>query len=241
MRVFCINSSQSSVSLDFARFKGTWASCREGTMQQKLKSVFRRSSKSRSSSGSHEQLGSSSHHGEASPPRADRQRVSSDRHGRTSADSSATGSVYTGRSRPASSIYDNTRPGPAPTRQTAASDFASPADPNDGAIANDYKAYLPALSPVNDDHGDEYIALGGDRQHEEKLVDRNIARYSTSIDGGHRNAAGGLYNGSAVSSSGECECDCHSQGTCPCCFPYITHFPCTNINSSCSHVNTAFG
>lgn len=183
-------------------------------MQQKLKSVFRRSSKSRSSSGSHEQLGSGSYYGEASPPRADRQRVSSDRRGRTSFDSSATGSVYTGRSRPVSFIYDDTRQGLAPAGQTAASDFASPTDPNGGAIANDYKAYLPALSPVNDDCGDEYIALGGDRQYEENVADRNIARYSTSTDGGHRNAASGAHNGSAVSSQGKCKCCCHLQGTC---------------------------
>lgn len=187
-------------------------------MQQKLKSVFRRSSKSRSSSGSHDQLGSNSHHGEASPPRADRQRVSSDRHGRTSVDSSATRSVYTGRSRPVSSVYDDHRQSQASARHTAATDFASPADPNGGAIANDYKAYLPALSPVNDDHGDEYITLSGDRRHitgesetrhEEGVADRNIARYSTSIDGGHRNTAGVVHNGSAGASSGEYQsCNC---------------------------------
>ncbi|KAF3043507.1 hypothetical protein E8E12_009902 [Didymella heteroderae] len=159
-------------------------------MQQKLKSVFRRSSQLRSSSGSHEKLGNSSHEVEASPPRADRQRVSSDRRGRTSVDSSAAGSVYTGRSRPVSSIYDDTRQSQAPTRQTVASDFASPADPIGGAIAQDYKAYLPALSPVNDDHGDEYITLGGDGQHiagqsiarhEENVADRNIARYTAPV------------------------------------------------------------
>lgn len=196
----------------FPRFRDIqviWASCREASiMQQKLKSVFRRSSKSRSLSGSQEKLGNGSHHGEASPPRADRQRMSSDRRGRTSVDSSATGSVHTGRSRPVSSIYDDTLQSQAPTTQFATSDFTSTADSNGGAIANDYKAYLPALSPVTDDHGDEYIGLHGDRQHmrgqngarhEEDIADRNIARYSTSIDGGSRDTAKVTHNSSAVS------------------------------------------
>jgi hypothetical protein len=210
-------------------------------MQQKLKSVFRRSSKSRSSSGSHEKLGSSSHYSEANSTRANRQRVSSDGRGRTSVDSSATGSVYTGRSRPVSSIYDDTRRAQAPTGQTATSDFASPADPNGGAIATDYKAYLPALSPVNDDHGDEYIALGGDRQHERNVADRNIAPYSTSIDGGHRNAASGAHSGSAVSSPSECQCCYYLQETCTYQFLCIPEYLNPNIDSSCSRFNTPFG
>ncbi|KAF1930990.1 uncharacterized protein M421DRAFT_418480 [Didymella exigua CBS 183.55] len=176
-------------------------------MQQKLKSVFRKSSKLRSSSRSDEHLGNESQHGEASPSRADRQPVFSDKHDRTSADSSAIGSIYTGRSRPVSSIYDDQRQNQLPVRQSAAS---ASADHNGGAIANDYKAYLPALLPVNDDHGDEYITLSGDRRHmkgesearhEEDVADRNIARYSTSIDGGHRSTVGVAHNGSAVSSS----------------------------------------
>jgi hypothetical protein len=181
-------------------------------MQQKLKSVFRRSSKPRSSSGQHDPLKSNTHHAEASPPLGDRHRVSSDRHGRTSVDSSATGSVYTGRSRPVSSVYDDRRQSQASARHTATTDFASSPDPNGGAIANDYKAYLPALSPVNDNHGDEYITLGGDRRyttgesgarHEEDVADRNIARYSTSTDGGHHNAAGIAHDGSAGIATGE--------------------------------------
>lgn len=180
-------------------------------MQRKLKSVFRRSSKPRSSSGQHDQE-SNTYHAEASPPHGDQHRVSSDRYGRTSVDSSATGSVYTGRSRPVSSVYDDRRQSQASARHTATTDFASSPDPNGGAIANDYKAYLPALSPVNDDHGDEYITLSGDRRyitgesgarHEEDVADRNIARYSTSIDGGHDNAAGIAHNGSAKIATGE--------------------------------------
>ncbi|KAJ4991294.1 hypothetical protein SVAN01_03192 [Stagonosporopsis vannaccii] len=159
-------------------------------MQQKLKSVFRRSSRSRASSGQHE---SNSHPPKASPPRGDRRRTSSDRHGRTSVDSSATGSVYVSRSRPVSSIYDELQH----RTRTEPNDLASPTDPNGGAIANDYKAYLPVLSPVNDDYGDDYMTLGenmhcntrrSESRHEEDVADRNIARYSSSFDGGHRRA-----------------------------------------------------
>lgn len=157
-------------------------------MQQKLKSVFRRSSKSRSSSGQSE---NNSHSAQASPPHGHRQRASSNAHGRTSIDSSAAGSGYNGRSRPVSSVYDDS---PNRTR-TEHTNLASLTDPNGGAIANDYKAYLPALSPVNDDYGDDYIRPIKNRQHntgrsgsrhEEDVADRNIARYSSSFDGGHR-------------------------------------------------------
>lgn len=158
-------------------------------MHEKLKSVFRRSSQSRSSSGQHES-NSPPLKAKASSPSGNRQRVSSDGHGRTSADSSATGSIYTGRSRPVGSIYDDSR---YPTR-TGSKDFVSPTDPNGGAIANDYNAYLPALSPVNDDYGDDYTtrsesmhhhATRSGSQHEEYVADRNIARYSNSFDSGH--------------------------------------------------------
>ncbi|XPS74857.1 hypothetical protein M3J07_006950 [Ascochyta lentis] len=164
-------------------------------MQRKLKSVFRRSSKSRGSP----EPESSNPHAEATSPRGDRRRVSSDRHGRTSVDSSANDSVYTGRSRPVSSVYDDRRQSQMSGKHTAATDFVSSSDANGGAIANDYKAYLPALSPVNDDHGDEYISLADDRrhitgaseeQHEERVADRNIARYNASTDGRNRASVG---------------------------------------------------
>jgi len=149
-------------------------------MHEKLKSVFRRSSQSRNSSGQHE---SNSPPSKASPPSGNRQRVSSDSHGRTSVDSSATGSIYSGRSRPVGSIYDDSRY----RARTGPKDFVTPTDPNGGAIAIDYNAYLPALSPVNDDYGDDYTTRSGS-QHEEYVADRNIARYSSSFDGGHRKA-----------------------------------------------------
>lgn len=182
-------------------------------MQRKLKSVFRRSSKSRSSSGQHDSPENNTYHAESSPPRGDRRRISSDRHGRTSVDSSVVGSTYTGRSRPVSSVYDDRRQSQASTKHPAATDIASSPDPNGGAIATDYKAYLPALSPVNDEHGDEYIIVNGDRphttrgdgaRHEENVADRNISRYSTSIDGRNRNVEGVASNGKTGTGSGEC-------------------------------------
>ncbi|KZM21700.1 uncharacterized protein EKO05_0001680 [Ascochyta rabiei] len=167
-------------------------------MQRKLKSVFRRSSSPKASPASPK---SKTRHTEPTSPPGDQRRVSSDRHGRTSVDSSATGSIYTGRSRPVSSVYDDRRQSQASAKHPTATDFASSSDPNGGAIANDYKAYLPALSPVNDDHGDEYISLDDDRgqitgaskgRHEEGVADRNIARYSTSMDNGNRVPAGAI-------------------------------------------------
>ncbi|KAF1364967.1 hypothetical protein EJ07DRAFT_96688 [Lizonia empirigonia] len=157
-------------------------------MQHKLKSVFRRSSKSRGSP----ELEGSTHH-------IDPISVSSDQHSRTSVESSVTGSpVYKGRSRPVSSIYDDRRLSQVSARNTAATDLTASSDSNGGAIANNYKAYLPDLSPVDDNHGDEYMSLGGDRRHisgesgrrhEEDVADRNIARFSTPIDGQSRGPA----------------------------------------------------
>ena len=178
-------------------------------MQHKLKSVFRRSSKSRASSG--DKSKSSTHPTEASSPRGDRHSKSPDRHGRTSVDSSTTGSVYTGRSRPVSSTYNDFRQSQASAKHSTVTDFAS-SDPNGGAIANDYKAYMPALSPVNDNHGDE-ISLSRNKRHitgesevrqEENVADCKIARHSTSIDGGYRDLADVAHHGSARVTLGKC-------------------------------------
>ena len=167
-------------------------------MQHKLKSVFRRSSKSRRTSGQHEQTGDVTGHVQTSPSSGDCRRVSSDRRGDSSIESSATGSVFTGRSRPVSSIHDGTRNHDSAKRRLS-NDLDASSEPNSGAIANDYKAYLPALSPVNDEHGDEYITLGnGDRteqsgasgaRHEEAAVDRNVVPQSSSVEQGHRNTS----------------------------------------------------
>jgi len=168
-------------------------------MQQKLKSVFRRSSKSRRTSDQHEQIGDVTGHVQGSRSSGDHRRVSSDRRGDNSIESSTTGSVFTGRSRPVSSIHDDTQ-NYASAKQRLSNEFDTPSEPNGGAIANDYKAYLPALSPVNDDYGDEYITLGngsnkmehsGDSaaRHEEVAVDRNVAPQSSSVDQVHTSAA----------------------------------------------------
>jgi hypothetical protein len=176
-------------------------------MQRKLKSVFRRSSKSKGSPVQRSE--SNTHYAEASSPRGDRHRLSSDRHGRTSVDSSVTS-----RSRPVSSVYDDHGQSQAPGKPTAATDSASyqPSDPNGGAIANDYKAYLPVLFPVDDSHGEEYIDLGGDKRringesngkHEGDVVDSTIAPHSESIDHGNKGLAGVVYTGSEDVASGE--------------------------------------
>jgi hypothetical protein len=167
-------------------------------MQHKLKSVFRRSSKSRRTSGQHEQIGDVTGHVQTSRSSGDHRRVSSDRRGDNSIESSTTGSVFTGRSRPVSSIHDDTQ-NHASAKQRLSNDLDTPPEPNGGAIANDYKAYLPALSPVNDDYGDEYITLGNGgkmehsggsgARHEEAAVDRNVAPQSSSVDQRHRSTS----------------------------------------------------
>jgi len=167
-------------------------------MQQKLKSVFRRSSKSRRTSDQHERTGDVTGHVQTSPSSGDRRRVSSDRRGDNSIESSAAGSVFTGRSRPVSSIYDDTQ-NHVSAKQGLSNDLDASSEPNGGAIANDYKAYLPALSPLNDDNGDEYITPGnGDKmgqsgdsgaRHDEAAVDRNVVPRSSSADQGHRNTS----------------------------------------------------
>lgn len=152
-------------------------------MQRKLKSVFRRSSKSKSASAHHEPLEGSKDHSKISPLRGEQRRVSSDKRGGNSIDSSATGSVYTGRSRPVSSIYDDPQ-NRAPTGHTLGNDSRFSSGFNGGATASAYKAHLPALSPVNDVNGD-HAGVNGET-HEEDVADRNIARYGSSDGEGHR-------------------------------------------------------
>lgn len=95
-------------------------------------------------------------------------------------------------------MYEDQRHSQQAAKDPAATEFSSSTDPNGGAIANDYKAYLPALSPVNDDHDEEYVPLDDERRHdagknggryEEVMADRNAARYEASIDGGNRGPA----------------------------------------------------
>lgn len=179
-------------------------------MQRRLKSLFRRSSKSRASSG--DEPKSNTHQAEASSPCGDRHYKSPDRHDRTSVNSSMTDSVYTGRSRPVSSIYDASRQSQPSAKRTAAADFAS-SDPNDGAVANEYKAYMPALSPVIDNHSNEetyasgnrrYIAGKSEERQRENVADCNIARRSTSTDDGDRNTTDMANYGLGKATLGKC-------------------------------------
>ncbi|KAF2996622.1 hypothetical protein E8E13_002019 [Curvularia kusanoi] len=165
-------------------------------MQRKLKSVFRRSSKSRRTSDQNEQIEDKKGHTQTVTPSGDQRRVSSGRRGGNSTDSSATGSVYTGRSRPISSIYED-RQNHVPTKPTSSHGLASTSETNGGAIANDYKSYLPALSSANGHEYNEGTSFnngatlkhngGSGARHEEDIADRNVERYSPSTDEGQRN------------------------------------------------------
>jgi hypothetical protein len=157
----------------------------------KLKSVFR--SSSRRSQHKEE----SSPYAEATSPRSQhdvRQSTSLDEpHSRQSVDSHKVDAQRTSRSRPVSSIYNSkstsntlgTRPPASEQAQTQT------AHARNESIASNYKAYLPALSPVQDSNNDDYMFMGGDRRlmvgesetrHEEDVADRNIDRYSQPLD-----------------------------------------------------------
>tara|TARA_R110002003_G_scaffold198_16_gene15531 strand:- start:934 stop:1386 length:453 start_codon:yes stop_codon:yes gene_type:complete len=80
---------------------------------------------------------------------------------------------------------------PGPQSVAADSSQSRSSEPPNESIANDYRAYLPALSPVYDSYDDPHMTLGGDRRlisgesdgrHEEDVADRNIERYRTSLD-----------------------------------------------------------
>jgi hypothetical protein len=159
---------------------------------QKLKAVFRSSSRKRAQHSDE----ADQHHSEttSSPSsRNDRRATSLDeRRPRKSSEAFKSGAQHHGRSRPLSSAYDSRGLSTAPGTQTAAIDYAQSQNSQgvNGSIASDYKAYLPALSPVHDAPDDQYT-LGGDRRlmtgesenlHEEDVADRNIDRYRNSLD-----------------------------------------------------------
>lgn len=158
----------------------------------KLKSVFRSSSR-RTSQHKEE----SSPHTEATSPRSQnnaRQITSLDeRHSRQSVDSHKVDAQRTSRSRPVSSIYDSNPTSNTLGAQPPASEQAQSqtAEARNESIASNYKAYLPALSPVQDSNNDDYMSMGGDRRlitgesetrHEEDVADRNIDRYNQPMD-----------------------------------------------------------
>ncbi|KAL6708467.1 hypothetical protein ACN47E_002730 [Coniothyrium glycines] len=100
------------------------------------------------------------------------------------------------RSRPVSSHYNDRRASNAsathyvPTGVPASHTQSIPSESTKASVTNDYKSYLPALSPVDDLKGDSYMTLGGDKRliNEERdvphegVADRNIDRYGSSID-----------------------------------------------------------
>jgi hypothetical protein len=154
-------------------------------MQRKLKSVFRSSSKRKSK------------HAEESPRHSqssDRTSTSLDVQRRPqTADAYARSAQQNGHSRNVSSGHDHRHTGSAVNAQPVAVDYAQshPTQPVHDSITSDYKAYLPALSSVDDSRDEKYTSLGGDRRlitgesdlrHEEDVADRNIDRYSNSHD-----------------------------------------------------------
>jgi len=158
----------------------------------KLKSVFRSSSR-RTSQHKEE----SSPYTEATSPHSPnnaRQTTSLDeRHLRQSVDSHKVDAQRTSRSRPVSSIYDSNPTSNTLGAQPPASEQAQSqtAQARNESIASNYKAYLPALSPVQDSNNGDYMSMGGDRRlimgesetrHEEDVADRNIDRYGQPKD-----------------------------------------------------------
>jgi len=154
----------------------------------KLKSVFRSSSRRRS-----QHREESSPYTEAASPRSQNNARPStsldERRSLQSLDSHKPGAQRTSRSRPVSSIHDSNSTGNASGTQPVLSDhaYSQPSQTGNDSIASDYKAYLPALSPVQDSNSDDYMSMGGDRRlitgesetrHEEDVADRNIDRYS---------------------------------------------------------------
>lgn len=157
-------------------------------MQRKIKAVLRRN-RSPSSHSPRQSFDSS----EAASPRADHHTAPSRGRERATSDVSHGISSPTTRSRPVSAMYGDGRTSNVSGSRPPLDAQASSADPMTGSIANDYKAYLPALSPLDDAPGESYMTLGGDRRlitgesdgrHEENVADRNIDRYRSSLDAG---------------------------------------------------------
>ncbi|KAF2833157.1 hypothetical protein CC86DRAFT_338326 [Ophiobolus disseminans] len=159
-------------------------------MQQKLKAVFRSSSRKKAPSDDADAQS------EATSPRSarvDRRATSLDeQRRRQSAEAHGGRAQHNARSRPLSSAYDSRRPHNNPPGPVAF-DYAQPysSEPVDDSIASDYKAYLPVLTPVHDSNDEQHMTLGGDRRlitgesaglHEEDVADRNISQYRTSLD-----------------------------------------------------------
>jgi hypothetical protein len=162
-------------------------------MQQKLRAVFRSSSKKKN-----EPTEKTDTHSDATSPRStgDHRRATSldERRHRRSLDSHNTGAQQGSRNRPLSSAYDSRRiVSNSSGQQPVAIDHAQnqPLRPTHESIASDYRAYLPVLSPVEDLNDDSYVGSGGgrrlttgksERQHEEDVAHQNIDQHRTSLD-----------------------------------------------------------
>jgi hypothetical protein len=161
-------------------------------MQRKLKAVFRSHIRKRSDSTEGDR------NSEASSPRSthDQRQVASfdESRYRRQFESHNAGSQQNGSNRPLSSAYDSRRVvsnGTGPQPVTADHTKARSSEPAHDSIANDYKAYLPVLSPVHDSNVEPHVALGGVKPlttgqsgglYEENVADRNIDRDRKSLD-----------------------------------------------------------
>jgi hypothetical protein len=154
---------------------------------QKLKAVFRSSSRKRAAhaDGSEPDSPRSSH--------TDRRGVSLDeRRQRQSLETSQAGAHHNSRSRPLSSVHDS-HPSNVSGARSGAVNHAQSQQSHQAneSIASDYKAYQPALSPVHHSQHEQFMTLGGERRlitgegdlpYEENVADRNIDRNRKSLD-----------------------------------------------------------
>lgn len=168
---------------------------------QKLKSVFRSASKKRA------QQTIDSESASLRSSYTDQQGTSLDeRRIRQSSETSKAGAQQSGRSRPISSVYDSRLSNATGAQPDAVDDAQSQRSHKaKESIASDYKAYLPALSPVHDSQDEQFMTLCGDRRiitgesdlpHEEDVANRDIDRYGNSLDISNRKplpATPGMY------------------------------------------------
>jgi len=142
-------------------------------MQAKIKAVLRSSRRHKSPSSSSPRASYES--SEPASPRTDRHATPSG-HARVSSDVSTTASPSTRRGRAMSSAHDDQRAHNVPAPQSGAAGHApiTHSDSANGSIANDYKAYLPALASADDSHKT--------RRQEENVADPNMLTHSSSPD-----------------------------------------------------------
>lgn len=167
-------------------------------MQRKIKAVLRSSRRNKSpSSRSPRQSYESS---DAGSPRSENFASPPTSRGRGLSDASKGSSPPGPRSRPVSSVYEDRRtsnvsaPHSTVASNTEPRHIGTVGGSHNGSIANDYRAYLPALSPVDDSQSEDYMTLGSERRlnngesvgrHEEDVADRNIDQHGYSRGAGN--------------------------------------------------------